>query len=220
MATMQCTAAQRRFKEEQAVSPRSEEGCFCFDMWVPAVTYLLQVRVLKPSHLIPLSWSPLNGFPEVCSAGCGAWCKQLASLVPENNHDKLHLLYGKPGETMGSHSETAGHVTGETLVKARICSVHGLRTGGHNHPSLLSWAFLWFQTQGCQEQLQECRPLNSEREPESKLWAHFTPVFQLAPLLPFQLPMSYSPEQRWRHSCWMQCNNGAQMIKVLSSKQS
>lgn len=119
-------STQHRFKEEQAVSPGSGEGCFCFDMRVPAVIYLLCARFLKPGHLIHLSWSLLNGFPEVCSGGCGAWFKQLASLAPENNHDKSHLLYEKPGKNMGSHSGTAGHITGETSVKARNCSAHSL----------------------------------------------------------------------------------------------
>lgn len=119
-------STQHRFKEEQAVSPSSGEGCFCFDTWVPAATYLLWVRFLKPGHSIHLSQSLLEAFPKVCAAGCSACSKQLASLVPENKHDKLHLICGKLAKNMGSHSETAGHVAGETLAKASNCSVNSL----------------------------------------------------------------------------------------------
>lgn len=106
-------STQRRFKEAQAVSPSSGEGCFCSDMGEPAVTHLLWVRFLKPGHLINLSWSLLNGFPEVWAAGCDAWLKQLASLEPGNTRDKLQLLYGKWGQDRPG-------------IALRNCSVHCL----------------------------------------------------------------------------------------------
>lgn len=127
------------------MSLRSGEGCFCSDMWDPAVTHLLWVRFLKPGHLINLSWSLLNAFPEVWAAGCGAWLKQLASLEPENTHDKLHLLYGKWGQTRDCTQELFSALPAIWMV---------LSYRGHKHLCLLSQVFLWFQPQGCQEQLQ------------------------------------------------------------------
>lgn len=61
------------------------------------------------------------------------WCPIQATcyLVPENNHDKLHLRYGKQGKAIGLHSGTAGHVTAEVLVKARNCSAR------------LPWEWFW-----------------------------------------------------------------------------
>lgn len=128
------------------------------------------------------------------------WCLIQATcfLVPENNDDKLHLLYGKAGKAMGLHSGMAGHVPAETLVKARNCSVHSLpfeqSYRGRNHPCLLSWAFLWSQSQGCQEQLQECKHVNSEGKLESELRVNFTPLFQPAPMFPFWMPHEAVPQ--------------------------
>lgn len=60
----------------------------------------------------------------------------------------------------------------------------------HNHSCLLSYAFLWSQSQGCQEHLQERRHLNSEWELQSELRVNFTPFPSLYLCSPFDVPQA------------------------------
>lgn len=64
MATMQSTAAGSADLKRHRLCLPGLEGDFCSDMQDPAGTHLLWGRFLKPGHLINLSLSLLDAFPE------------------------------------------------------------------------------------------------------------------------------------------------------------
>lgn len=120
-------STEHRFKEEQAVSPRSGEELFLLWHGSPSSDFPAVGMVLKPGHLNQLTSVHWMVFPQ---SALLSWMQCLiqatCSLVLENNHDILHLLYGKLGIAIWLYARTAVRVTTEMLGKARNCSVHSM----------------------------------------------------------------------------------------------